>query len=393
MFGYLSYLDKSMNGIKTISDGVAFIQNGNATFNTINVETITSSNLTDCNLSNCTTNDPTTPQSVANKEYVDDNFVNRTNNLNQDINGIKTFLSVPICATNASTNSQLTNKGFTDTTYVDRTNNLTQIINGTKSFSATMYVAGIGAYPTNTSKDIFTNMVAGQGGSLTLGATGIALAINATATFNNNTPICSVATPTASNHLCRKDYIDNNFVYKTGAVAEGISGAKTFNNSCTAGINFTVNSGLFCNTLNARNPSVNTPRELWTNLTTASTITMGTNNTPITINSTTLSVSGATTFSQDITAPNIFCNDALYLNDYQSLPTPTTYSSILVQNTDILNFDANFNNNKFQFKVSSNAVLLLDATNTTIYNDLNSLSQATFSGDVTLRTTKISNKV
>ena len=93
MFGYSSYLDKSMNGIKTISDGVALIQNGNATFNTINVETITSSNLTDCNLNNCTTNDPTTPQSVANKEYVDDNFVDRTNNIDEDINGTKTFIN------------------------------------------------------------------------------------------------------------------------------------------------------------------------------------------------------------------------------------------------------------------------------------------------------------
>ena len=41
--------------------------------------------------------------------------------------------------------------------------------------------------------------------------------------------------------------------------------------------------------------------------------------------------------------------------------------------------NANFNNNKFQFLVSSNAVLLLDATNTTIYNNLNSISQASFS--------------
>ena len=49
MFGNLSYLDKSLNGIKVLSDGIALIQNGNATFNTINVETITSSNLTDCN--------------------------------------------------------------------------------------------------------------------------------------------------------------------------------------------------------------------------------------------------------------------------------------------------------------------------------------------------------
>ena len=91
MFGYQSFLDKSMTGIKTITDGVALILNGDAIFNTINVETITSSNLTDCNLTNCTTNDPTAPQSVANKEYVDDNFVDRTNNLPQNINGLKTF--------------------------------------------------------------------------------------------------------------------------------------------------------------------------------------------------------------------------------------------------------------------------------------------------------------
>jgi hypothetical protein len=89
MFGYSSYLDKSMNGIKTITDGVALIQNGNAIFNTINVETITSSNLKDCNLTNCTTNDPITAQSVANKKYCDDNFVDRTNNLTQSINGLK----------------------------------------------------------------------------------------------------------------------------------------------------------------------------------------------------------------------------------------------------------------------------------------------------------------
>ena len=98
MFGYSSYLDKSMNGIKTITDGVALIQNGNATFNTINVETITSSNLTDCNLTNCTTNDPTTAQSVANKEYCDNNFVDRTNTLTQSINGLKNFSNNLTCS-------------------------------------------------------------------------------------------------------------------------------------------------------------------------------------------------------------------------------------------------------------------------------------------------------
>ena len=128
MFGYSSYLDKSMNGIKTISDGVALIQNGNATFNTINVETITSSNLTDCNLSNCTTNDPTDPQSVANKEYVDDNFVDKTTA--QSINGVKTFSSIPLCSLTASLNNQLVNiftlnnQGFTTLSLVQANNNV-----------------------------------------------------------------------------------------------------------------------------------------------------------------------------------------------------------------------------------------------------------------------------
>ena len=48
MFGYSSYLDKSMNGIKTISDGVALIQNGNASFNSI-----TTSNININDISNC----------------------------------------------------------------------------------------------------------------------------------------------------------------------------------------------------------------------------------------------------------------------------------------------------------------------------------------------------
>ena len=130
MFGYSSYLDKSMNGIKTISDGIALIQNGNASFNTINVETITSSSLTDCNLLNCTTNDPTSPQSVANKEYVDDNFVDRTHNLTQSINGVKTFNSIPLCSSSASLNNQLVNfftlnsQGFTTLPLVQSNNNI-----------------------------------------------------------------------------------------------------------------------------------------------------------------------------------------------------------------------------------------------------------------------------
>ena len=104
MFGTQSYLDKSMTGIRTFDDGSgAVIQNGNATFNNITVSTLTADNLADCNLENCTATDPTTPQSVANKKYCDDNFVDKENNIDEYINGIKTFLSNPIFATNATT--------------------------------------------------------------------------------------------------------------------------------------------------------------------------------------------------------------------------------------------------------------------------------------------------
>ena len=123
-----------------------------------------------------------------------------------------------------------------------------------------MYVAGIGAYPTNTSKDIFTNMVAGQGGSWTFGATGIALAINATATFNNNTPICSVSTPTAKNHLTRKDYINNNFIYKTGSVPENINGVKNFLN------NLSCSSSLISNNITAPSSKIAGDNNIYVNL-------------------------------------------------------------------------------------------------------------------------------
>jgi len=49
---------------------------------------------------------------------------------------------------------------------------------------------------------------------------------NGQATFNNFTPISSVATPSANNHLVRKDYVDNNFVNLS--TAQNIYGSKYF---------------------------------------------------------------------------------------------------------------------------------------------------------------------
>ena len=182
MFGYSSYLDKSMNGIKTISDGVALIQNGNATFNTINVETITSSNLTDCNLNNCTTNDPTIPQSVANKEYVDNNFCDLTTT--QAIDGEKTFTS------NTIINSAVY---FSDLDNVLSLNkpNIYQFAEG-------LY------FDTNNTFDNSYQFFAAGNLQLSISqySTEIETSLNssAQATVSNFNPICSISVLTANNH-------------------------------------------------------------------------------------------------------------------------------------------------------------------------------------------------
>ena len=53
---------------------------------------------------------------------------------------------------------------------------------------------------------------------------------NSQTTFNNTTPFSNATPPTAVNHLVRKDYCDNNFMFKSGTVAENIGGIKTFTN-------------------------------------------------------------------------------------------------------------------------------------------------------------------
>ena len=60
-------------------------------------------------LTGCTAETPLNNTSIVNKTYVDSNFVYKTDSVDENINGIKTFLSVPVCATNASTNNQLVN--------------------------------------------------------------------------------------------------------------------------------------------------------------------------------------------------------------------------------------------------------------------------------------------
>jgi hypothetical protein len=75
----------------------------------------------------------------------------------------------------------------------------------------------------------------------------------AQATFNNFTPISNVATPTANNHLVRKDYVDNNFVDLTSD--QTIGGTKTFTVDITAH-NLNISAGLYIlDLINNSNPN------------------------------------------------------------------------------------------------------------------------------------------
>ena len=143
------------------------------------------------------------------------------------------------------------------------------------------------------------------------------------------------------------DLDENNLIYPRLTIGNTFTNINTFSSSLISN--------------NLTSPTTTSINNIYTNLGAGGVVNIGT------LASTNV-VAGNTMFSSDIDTPNIVCNDALYLKDYQG--PSLIYSSILVQNSDILNFDANFLLNKFQFKVSSNAVLLLDATNTTIYNNL-----------------------
>lgn len=93
----------------------------------------------------CTAETPVNPTSVANKTYVDSNFVRLIND--QTVNGVKTFSSLPLCSVIPSDSTQLINKQYTDSkfqTIADMVNyvNLTtnQTIGGDKTFTGTVFM-------------------------------------------------------------------------------------------------------------------------------------------------------------------------------------------------------------------------------------------------------------
>jgi microcystin-dependent protein len=350
MFGYSSYLDKSMNGIKTITDGVAIIQNGNATFNTINVETITSSNLSDCNLTNCTTNDPTAPQSVVNKEYVDDNFVDLTSN--ELIGGIKTFLFAPFCTISSFVGTQFINKNYVDYNFVDKFSN--QTISGIKMFS--VFPQTTATIPTLANELIRKDYVD----------------LNFVDNFSNETisgiktflvfPQTTATVPTLANELIRKDYVDLNFVDKS--TAQIIAGAKNFTNNTQ-----------FRGTLtyyDVQTPFTN--NSSFFHIGGTSVIRNNVNSGIITYN--TRNSTGTAINSFNISSNGVSCSPQLTLNNkLRQVDILTPFSKITesYQNGSILINEQNFNLGSYQFKTrgstgATTIPLIIDNDGITVFS-------------------------
>ena len=183
----------------------------------------------------CLAESPVNPTSVANKTYVDTNFVYKTGSVTENITGAKTFTD-DITALNIYCNTALY---FRD-------------INLGLNKALMLHQADIVYFDTLTVYDNYwkfkcfnIEQVVISQLSATFNNKLISLA---QARFDNFTPICTVASPTQINHLTRKDYCDSNFMFKTGSIAESINGVKTFsNNTIFTGL-ATFNGGAVFNT-------------------------------------------------------------------------------------------------------------------------------------------------
>jgi len=243
-----------MNGILTITDGTAILEDGKLECENINVKTATITTLKDSDLVNCTTSTiASVDNDLVNKKYVVDNFVDRTNNLSQSINGLKTFtnnveifnatLPSLILATSASANTRSIIRQTATSLSINNQNPASSIVFQINGSTCTTINNSQLLLPSNiflTTNDIksrapttsHTLLSDITTGTLTISSSTAsntlngATQINQQSTFNNFTPICSVATPSAINHLTRKDYVDNNFVDKTNP--QTIGGIKTF---------------------------------------------------------------------------------------------------------------------------------------------------------------------
>ena len=153
---------------------------------------------------------PVNPQDLVTKQYVDGMPIHGVLNSNNIWGGTNSYSNyLPTSTLTPSNPSDFTTKSFTDGAY--------------------QTIANMVNYANLSNTNTFTN-------------TNV---FNAQTTFNNTTPFSNATPPTANNHLTRKDYVDTNFMYKTGNVAENINGVKTFFNrvNCSGGTALVV-SGL-----------------------------------------------------------------------------------------------------------------------------------------------------
>ena len=246
-------------------DGLNNIEADNINVSNLNVEnllvdTAEITTLSDSNLVNCTTSTiPSQDDDLVNKKYVVDNFVDRANNLTQDINGDKTFTNSNLTIFNAGSptlflktattanafsyirfsgvNLSMNNQNpsgnifFQTNTNTRVTINSTQLLLSSTTFLTTNDMKSRApADPHSLLSDITTGSLVISSSTATNTING-ATQLNQQTTFNNFTPISSVATPTAINHLTRKDYVDTNFVDRANNLAQNINGLKTFTNN------------------------------------------------------------------------------------------------------------------------------------------------------------------
>lgn len=193
----------------------------------------------------CTAETPLNATSVANKSYIDNNFVRLIND--QTVNGVKTFSSLPLCTVVPTTSNQLINKLYADSkfetiadmiNYVNITTN--QTIGGDKTFTGTTFMRDDirmrdifspntneqqifqegsvftfnPLYNLNTYRFITKSALGVQKDALEITnniiTTNSDLIVNNQAIFNNYAPI-SNTTPTISTHLTTKNYTDSTF--------------------------------------------------------------------------------------------------------------------------------------------------------------------------------------
>jgi len=218
---------QSLDGLNNIE--ADNINTSNLNVGSLIVDSAEITTLSDCNLVNCTAETPLNPTSVVNKTYVDNNFVYKTGSVTEDITGLKTFTD-NLTAPNIFCNTALY---FRD-------------IDLTVKKALIFHQADIVYFDTLTIYDNYwkfkcfnIDQVVISQLSSTFNNKLISLA---QARFENFTPTCLVSTPTQINHLTRKDYVDNNFVYKTGSITENIDGLKTFTNNTTFNAQATFNN-------------------------------------------------------------------------------------------------------------------------------------------------------